>query len=320
MSIIIWDGTLAEYKQFYSALCSVCALHEHTCFRLGLSGKYPFTSATLVKSSSEWAALLSAIAKLDESKTAKIIASLTLPLKTELSWLDLHVCPFVSLDASSDALAIIPHFPLNSRADENILRICSYLRPDIYDIASSNKSSELYTNLRPNLPKGLTVKEAVSLPPPLPDIDLVVVDEGSRTVLTAELKWLRKPYFVGERMRQDEEFWKGVDQVNKVSTFLKANPQFLQDRGITRNPLPDYAVYHVLIARDHLLWVDPGRCPVFAYDAFKEALKDNDLRKAIQSLLTFDWLPTEGTDFLTKEVDYTANGVTILYATTFPLA
>lgn len=55
----------------------------------------------------------------------------------------LHVYPFVPLDGANETLALAPPFPLHSRHDENILRVCSQERPQVYDATSLEKQSEM---------------------------------------------------------------------------------------------------------------------------------------------------------------------------------
>src|SRR5947199_206600 len=204
------------------------------------------------------------LTSLEADKIARVVDDLTLPISSELSWLDPHVCPFVPLVRGSNELLVIPHLPLNSRADENILRICSYVNPRFFDTASTLKPQELYREMRAILPGRFTMHETVSLPEPLPDIDLVLIDEQSSSLLCAEMKWLRKPFFVGERLRQDEEFRKGIEQIKAIKQFLQENPAALVERRITRVPITEFrSVHYAVIARDHFLWNDPAVVPVF---------------------------------------------------------
>jgi hypothetical protein len=88
----------------------------------------------------------------------------------------------------------------------------------------------------------------------------------------------------------------------------------LYERGATSLPLSDFSnVLYVLIARDHVIWVEPSNgYPVIEFESFKKELnKARDLQAAVSELLTFKWLPVEGRDFVVRFEPRTANGVTI---------
>jgi hypothetical protein len=61
---------------------------------------------------------------------------------------DLHVYPDIALDARNETRAVAPPFPLHSRHDENILRVCSQRRQPIYDATSLEKEEEMRARLR----------------------------------------------------------------------------------------------------------------------------------------------------------------------------
>ena len=135
------------------------------------------------------------------------------------------------------------------------------------------------------------------------------------------MKWLRKPFFVGERLRQDEEFRKGIEQIKAIKQFLQENPAALVERRITRVPITEFrSVNYAVIARDHFLWNDPAVVPVFDYGIFRDTIKNaTDLDSVIAAMASFEWLPRENADFTVRDVEYSANGVAIEYATIFPV-
>ncbi len=105
--------------------------------------------------------------------------------------LDLHVNPFVPLDRSTMRIAIAPPFPLRSLPDENILRVCSQLRPSSFDATTGEKESEMLATLHTRCTK-FALQGPVRLPSPHADIDMIVTDDGSSTIILAEMKWIRK--------------------------------------------------------------------------------------------------------------------------------
>jgi hypothetical protein len=54
------DYTLSDFKQFYAAFLAVCAAHEFLCFTWEKNyGLYPLDSPVLVRSRTNWIAVLS---------------------------------------------------------------------------------------------------------------------------------------------------------------------------------------------------------------------------------------------------------------------
>src|SRR5207344_3152970 len=121
-------------------------------------------------------------------------------------------------------------------------------------------------------------------PDPIPDIDLLLQDE--RTVVVAELKWLRKPFDVRERIDRDEDFAKGVRQLQRIRGYLETSPSYLLERRILTRPLTTYDVYYVLIARDHFTWIDPSERVVLGeHDACKRLLgQGRSLKEVVDEL------------------------------------
>lgn len=280
--------TLGEFKQFYSALLSVCAAHEFLCFlRHNRGGRYPLDSCLLVRSSDSWTSTLARLSGVTLDKCATMVRDLTFDFSSSM---DLHVQPIVPLDASGMNLAVAPQFPLHSRPDENILRVCSLLRPADFDLTSVEKEREMREDLF-KVVCSYHLQGPVTLPQPLPDIDLVAIDEESSTVIICELKWIRKIMRSVERVSRDAEVSKGIRQLQRIRGFLSLNPNYLCSLNRLPKRLTEYAnVYYLLVARDHWLWVEPTEeFAIVEFDAFRKTLQRNEgLHNAMTDLLGYD--------------------------------
>ncbi len=307
-SINLGPYTLGQLKLAYAALNTVFAAHEDFCYRLGLKYEYPVNSCVMVRTRKEWAALISRIAGVDQAKCSTIIDDLTF---SDRLW-DLHVHPFVPIDRA--AVAVAPQFPLSARADENMLRVCGHRRRACFDEASTMKEQEMLDDLLLVCPETLSRAVRVRLPKNLPDIDLLLADEDSQSVIVAELKWLRKASSEWkERIHRKEDFEKGLRQLTDIRTFLSQHPEFLSARGKLKRPLIEYRhVAFLFIARDYFLWPDRDDVIVADYEVFKETLaKALSLRSLIEKLKGYDWLPVEGKDFRVAFEAAAVNGVMI---------
>jgi hypothetical protein len=124
------------------------------------------------------------------------------------------------------------------------------------------------------------------LPDPLPDIDLLAVDESSSTVLVAELKWIRKPIRPAEEvdLDLDVDVLKGVDQLAAIRGFLTSAPQHLIGQRLLPRPLNEYRdVRYCLVARDHWRSVEPNDGFVIVeFDPYRPG-PDTKRRSAVQS-------------------------------------
>ena len=106
----------------------------------------------------------------------------------------------------------------------------------------------------------------------------------------------------------------GNAPLETIRAFLDAKPDYLSSRGLLVRPLHEYErIHYLLVARDHWRWVEPhDGIAIVQFDPFTGVLeRSNDLRGAVDQLLTYDWLPVEARDFFVRYDRATANGVSI---------
>ncbi|MGA3047467.1 MAG: hypothetical protein ABSD67_12625 [Terracidiphilus sp.] len=290
--------TLGAFKCFYAALQSICAIHDYLCFLWGQrKGTYPIESAVQVKKRDEWIEILSFHSGLAKTTTEQLLNDLTFHTKRLP---DLHVFPFVPLDESKELLALAPQFILGSSPEDNILRTCSYLREKSYSLLSDDKAATMREDILQTL-REFRCAYSIPLPDGSTDIDLLIEDSQSSTVVIAELKWYRKPSTYRERLRVDAEFEDGYKrQLVTIHAYCQRHPDWLKNRGTLTRSLSEYEnVFFLLIGRDHWSWFDPqDNSGVVEFEQFRLAIeRDNSLNVAIRELLNYDWLPIEGEDF-----------------------
>jgi hypothetical protein len=309
-AISLGGYTLAEFKEFYAGFLAICAVHEFMCYEWGKHHfGYPLASAILIRSLADWAALTSELVAIPREKCEHIIKDLTFDPANSV---DLHVNPFVRLTSDVN-FAVVPQFPLHSQMEENILRVCSVLRPEVYHAMSDEKEEDMRGELEQRL-RHRSVQGPLKMPEPLPDIDLLLVDESSSTIAVVELKWNRKSLLPREIPGKDDEIRKGISQLEKIRKFLIENPNYLAARGKLAKGVDQYRnVYFLLVPRDHWLWLDPTNdTAIIEFEAFAKAMeKTEDLLSTMQALLSYEWLPVEGRDFTVRYDRATVNGVSV---------
>jgi hypothetical protein len=182
-----------------------------------------------------------------------------------------------------------------------------------FNATTVEKESEMLATLRTRCPR-VAPLGPVPLPRPTPDIDLVIADEGSSTIILAEMKWIRKTLKPVEFKDRDADVLKGIKQLEEIRRFLTANSDHLRSLGKLPRQVSEYRnVYYLLVARDHWCWVEPtDGIAIVEFEAFSSALaRSGSLQSAVGDLLTYDWLPVEGRDFKVRYDGALANGVAI---------
>jgi hypothetical protein len=224
--------------------------------------------------------------------------------------------PFVPLDGF--VLALAPQFPLASAVDDNIVRSFSYRYPALFSSQNTEKESAMRERVADAAVRFL-FDHSIELPDKTTEIDVLLADDVSSTVLFVELKWSRKPNRSLERIARDEDIAKGLTQLQLIRAYVRKHPDFLRERGKLPLSLTAYAnVHFLLVAWDHWFWIDPeDGIAIVSFDAFLPALKSGtNLQGLVAELLNYEWLPVEDRDF---RVDYVAASVNdaILESPTF---
>ena len=310
-NLSLGEYRLADFNECYAALATICAAHDLLCFRWGQDcGIYPMDSAVMVNPAARWAEVLAQLSGVGHEDCRVMLSDLTFSATRSV---DLHVYPFVPLDGDQETLALAPPFPLHSRHDENILRVCSQRRPRVYDVTSRAKEDEMLAELRAAGTR-YGGDGPFPLPAPTTDIDLIMADETHSTVVIAELKWIRKTVRPAEIPDRDADVMRGIGQLSSIRQYLVQDPARLQAQGRLARLLGQYdRVCYLLVARDHWRWMQgPDGIAIVEFDAFVRAIERSaNLHDMVVGLLTYDWLPVEGRDFVVQYDTSTANGVSI---------
>ncbi|MGO8758405.1 MAG: hypothetical protein ACLQG3_09800 [Terracidiphilus sp.] len=311
--------SLAEFRAFFAGLLALCGIHERICCPyLGTGHAIPESSMVMVKSRPSWIAELARASGLGQDICSRIISHLTLD-PTPGKAISMVLYPFVPLDKANWELAVAPQFPLAARFDDNVLRAFSYRSPAQFSRANTQKEEILRgriieANRRFNIP------DSVRLPDKSTDLDLIVEDSESSTLVLAELKWVRKPVKPGEREARDAEIEKGIHQIHTVRDYALGHPEFLKSSRRLNKSIDSYAhVHYLLIAADHWFWVEREYgFAILDFQVFLTQFAESaDLHATISELLTYSWLPVEGVDFRVGFAPSWVNGVVIESPTIF---
>jgi len=305
--------SLGQFRHFSAALLSICAVHEHACsltMQVSVAREYPLNSALLVWSDDKWVRVIHRISGIDADVVRTILRQMTFG-STNMA--DLNVHPFVWIDQRRRRLAVCPGIARFSNYEENVMQICSRLDPAVHGALSATKEEEMRREILEWLPPHIEGFGPQSLPSPLPDIDLVLEDRTSQTVVIAEMKWLRQPFRPVGLVRTHEEFIDSFRQIEDVRQHLRECPNLLCNSGMLSRPLDQYElVQYIVLARDFLEISADTTVPAIEYEAFKQAVqRTTDLASAMAILVSEEWLPQEGRDFYLRNERSELNGVGI---------
>jgi hypothetical protein len=309
--------SLGEFKHFYIALLILCSIHEYICYPFDKPGQpIPVASLVMVKSRPKWVAALSRISQVSRDVCEAMVNDLTLDAVSNLG-ASMCINPFVPLDGFD--LAVAPQFPLASAVDDNILRLFSYKYDALFSAQNIDKEAAMRSRLREAAPQ-YWVGHSIKLPDGSTDIDVLLADEASSTVVLAELKWVRKPYRSVEQISRDAEIAKGVQQIQTIRDYARKHPDFLKPR-LPRSLSSYQNVHFLLIVWDHWYWVDPGDgFAVLHFEALLPAMmKSTNLQETLSDLLKYEWLPVEGRDFRVAYARASVNGAELESLKFFPL-
>jgi len=305
--------TLGEFKEFYSAFMTLCGIHERVCYPFAQKGyPIPESSLVLVKSRRSWIATLARISDLPVNMCEEIIQHLTMdPSPRKATGMAIH--PFVPLDGHNQELAVAPQFTLAANADDNILRALSYRDQKQFSRINTEKEAGLRARIK-NANSRFNLPNPVDLPDKSTEIDLIIEDKQSSTLVLAELKWIRKPLKPHERQLRNADVDKGVQQLSTIREYARAHPEFLQTSRRLSRRIDEYShVHYLLIAADHWFWVEPeDEFAILDFQAFlTKYAQSTDLHATVEDLLRYDWLPKEGENFHVRFDTSTVNGATI---------
>ena len=264
----------------------------------------------IVKTRNEWVSSIMQLSGLKTSIVNDILGDLVFNASRSV---DLILQPFVPLDPVGYTLAVAPPFPLKARPDENILRVLSMTNSNQYDRTTLTKEDDLRKQVEDLCPQ-FSPRGPRSMPPPCPDIDIMLVDEASSTLVICEAKWIRKTLQSKEHLDRDKDVAKGFSQLGRIRDYLRSHPNHLKQLGFLGRSIDKYEnLFYVVLARDHWLWREPAdQVSILEFDAFVRILsKAENLRIGLDELLRYEWLPVEGRDFIVRMEHARVDGVVI---------
>lgn len=211
--------------------------------------------------------------------------------------------------------AIMPNLWLNSSAERNFTVLLNRLPSEkvIYSKLVEEKELLMKERFENSLSRHNLRLASGKIPErhDLPDIDLAVIDDTSRTCLLFELKWFIAPAEVREVMEKTEELRKGVRQLLTLKhAFDEQHPSLLHKLGIDYT----YKLQLVLASENWIGHKNVQHSEVPIISAAHILAKLNEclnLPKTVEWLQYQRYLPLNNVHYEVRETVSTINGWTL---------
>ena len=230
-----WDVggyTLAQFRDFWTALLTFCWIHQWACMRSGVKGG-ALNSVVKMRHRDGWVEDLARRCALDASIIRLIIDDLTYEpalYSPGRKQPDVVTQPFFPL--RHQLLALSNQLALLSNAERNLWDLVSIKRPEIHSVLRNMKEELWLRQLTPRLEEyGLRVFGPIKFSHAgrRSDLDLLILDRESRFGLGCQLKWLTSPDRIRDVSYADNELLKGIAQAALSLEWLNSRPGKLEE-------------------------------------------------------------------------------------------
>ena len=220
--------SLAEYKEFWIALTSLCYVHLCSCFCIE-DQLLKLKNSTIVQSKQHIVDFIKLRTELDERKILTLIDYITYePQKTNV---DIMYQPIIALNDST--IIITPTLFMGSRPERNLLSVVS-TRGDKEYFNEVNDLEGLMVSELESYVKSEYIAKHKHLRDDLPDLDFAVLDEETNSALICETKWFAPADSSKEVYAKEDEINHGCQQVENIMAYAMSDKKhfFKQVFGI----------------------------------------------------------------------------------------
>lgn len=201
-------------------------------------------------------------------------------------------------DSEDGNYLVSPFLFVNSDVERNICALLNQIDTDkkIYSSLVDEKEALLYNELEKELcTLGFRCESGKVAGT---DLDLAIIDDEAKSVLTVELKWFIEPAEIREVIQRSKEIKKGIQQAKKLHSLLEN-----KDRNLFDNILKisdDYSHYSIVGSFN---WIGSDsvqniQVPVIKVGHLLKLFKDGkSIEEVIKFLKKRDYLPVVGEDY-----------------------
>ena len=291
--------SLAEYKEFWIALTSLCYVHLCSCFSIE-DQLIKLKNSTIVQNKQHIVDFIKSRTGLDEKKIMTLVDYITYePQKTNV---DIMYQPIVALNDST--IIITPTLFMGSRPERNLLSVVS-TRKDKEYFNEVNDLEGLMVSELESFVKSEDIAKHKHLRDDLPDLDFAVLDKETNSALICETKWFAPADSSKEVYAKEDEINHGCQQVEDIMSYAMAdkNHFFKQVFGIDNGEMID--LFWCVVAK-HNIRTQNRIVPVIDLKRIEELFSSNSLNTVFHLIRNHEYeikMP-EDVSITHQEVDY----------------
>lgn len=256
-----------------------------------------------VQSKDDWINEISQGSRLRKSIVQDILGDLIFDFR--LPNLGVRLRPFIPMDDTY--LALSPLLVYLNLVENNFLDLQAKINRAHYDRLKNEKESLSILEIVGLLKKrtGIYQQRNIILSKngkQLTDLDLVVLDSSSSTLILLELKWLMRPDTVFDVLKKDEDIDKGIEQAKLADKYVRKDQKVFLKRYFPESQISSVRrIVPIVVVRDNIgstIKIERA-LPVCDYDIFLMYLADTELRldTICGKIAKGEWLPKKGRDY-----------------------
>ncbi|MEF1253393.1 hypothetical protein [Vibrio sp. M260112] len=288
--------TLGEFRKIFVAISGLCyARYAATTVSSDDLPNAGYAQRVWVISKNEFVRILVEVTGYERTRVLAVLEYLTFG-SMGINYPDAATQPL--FDCEDGNYAISPFLFINSDAERNACALLNQIAADkaIYASLVDEKESLLYDDLEKELSALGYRCESGKVSGT--DLDLAIIDDINKVVLTVELKWFIEPAEIREVNQRSQEIKKGIGQAKIISSLLQSH-----DLNLYQNTLKISNDYRHCSIVGSFNWIGSDRIqdmevPVIKVGHLLGLIKGgSSLAAVIENLKERSYLPTPEKDY-----------------------
>lgn len=282
---------LYEFKEFYYIMCSISTVFMK------------IKPKSIVKISiKEIEYIVSKISNIKIKNIKKLVDFYTYKYDANNKNISILSTPLVK--AEEEHILIAPNLIFNSLVEKNILDLINRKKiyQNYYNELSRHKENYVIEELIEEISeyKNLNIIINKELPNKYGEIDILLLDKESKSIIALEVKSLLKSGSVKEDLNRTKDIEKGLNQCKKINNYLLENrEEFIQEFFNIKN-LQIENVYSCVVTQNEIIntIMDYSIKVITKNDLYKVFKEFNgDLSRIIQFIESEKYFPKKNVDY-----------------------
>lgn len=281
------EFTLGEFRIFWNMIRAKAYIHSIVCMKSGVSGG-AVNDCVIVVSPDEIVRLVKKYTSLEEVTIKALVKFLTYNEECYKKNVDVIWSPFIELN--NRLLAISPNLVLTSNPERNLISLINKVNSKAYSNLSVQKEKIMVDNIEEEICvySNIIFRKNRPLPDRLPDMDIVIFDTESSSLLICEAKWLLETDSISEVCERDKDIQKGLRQAEDIQSYAEKNIEDLLNRAYGKNDYRPKTIYTCVVTKNNIgtSKLNIGRAMVIDKEKLCEIIKNNNgnIQKTIKEI------------------------------------